>query len=152
MKEFLPLERCTSIYPRSVFLAGSIEGGDAEEWQKQVVGMLKDSNVNVFNPRRVDWDATWVQSIQHPQFKQQVEWELEHIQKADIVFFYFSPTTKAPITLLEFGLIAGQSPKKCIVMCPEGYWKKGNVDIVCQQFDIKQVDTFEQAVKLIRQA
>lgn len=53
----------------SVFLAGSIEMGSAENWQARVERELADYDVLIFNPRRDDWDSSWVQSINNPRFR-----------------------------------------------------------------------------------
>ena len=130
----------------SIFLAGSIEMGTAENWQDQIVRELKDvNNLVIYNPRRDDWDPSWEQKIDNPQFYDQVTWELHHLEKATVIPIYFSPGTKAPITLLEFGLFA--SSGKLIVCCPEGFWRKGNVDIVCRRNNIQQVDTINGLVE-----
>lgn len=121
-----------------VFLAGSIEMGAAEQWQTIVVKML--GGITVLNPRRDDWDSSWVASIDNQQFHEQVEWELQAQENADLVLFHFDPTTKSPITLLELGLYKG----KAIVHCPTGFWKKGNVDIVCQHYNIRTADSLEE--------
>ena len=89
----------TPIAPRvnflSIFLAGSIELGKAEDWQTRAETMLTKQNINVFNPRRDDWDSSWKQEIQDPQFYQQVSWELNALDKADFIIMYFSPGTKS---------------------------------------------------------
>ena len=88
---------------------------------------LKD--VTILNPRRDDWDNSWTQSINNPQFREQVEWELEAMEKADIIAMYFDKSTKSPITLLELGLFAHTGKM-----------------IVCKRYDIKQVDTIEDLI------
>lgn len=45
-----------------------------------------------------------VQEASNPQFRQQVEWELNALSVADLIVFYFDPATRSPITLLELGL------------------------------------------------
>src|SRR5262245_38118182 len=90
----------------SVFLAGSIEMGQAEDWQTIVTRALADLDVLLLNPRRDEWDASWLQTIDDPQFRGQVEWELEAQERASLIAMYFAPATKAPITLLELGLAA----------------------------------------------
>lgn len=121
---------------KTLFLAGSIEMGSALLWQDEVVTYLKEIPVHVLNPRRDAWDSDWLQDIHNPIFSEQVTWELDGILlHADIVFFYFDPNTKSPITLLELGLCLSQG-KKVIVCCPEGFWRKGNVDITCRRFDV----------------
>ena len=53
----------------SVFLAGSIEMGKAEDWQSETIKALSDlENIEVFNPRRDDWDSSWKQEESNRQF------------------------------------------------------------------------------------
>lgn len=123
----------------NVFLAGSIEMGTAENWQDKFVNLFSSElDINFFNPRREDWDSSWVQSIDNPQFNEQVNWELEAIDSADMVVFYFDPNTKSPITLMELGFVIGRQEAEIVVCCPEGFWRKGNVDIICKRNEIKQ--------------
>lgn len=121
----------------SVFLAGSIEMGVAENWQDRVSKMLEANEevFYIFNPRRDDWDSSWTQAITDPQFNQQVNWELDHISKADVVFFYFDPTAKSPITLAELGFVLGCSKpgQTAVVCCPDGFWRQGNVEIMLKR-------------------
>ena len=131
---------------KSIFLAGSIEMGTAEDWQKQMVKELSDvNNLVIYNPRRDDWDSSWEQNIGNEPFNEQVVWELKHMEKATVIPMYFSPGTKSPITLLELGLFADSG--KVIVCCPDGFWRKGNVDIVCRDFNVEQVDTIEGLIE-----
>jgi hypothetical protein len=131
---------------KSVFLAGSIEMGTAENWQQRMERELSDLDVYIFNPRRDDWDATWVQSITNPQFHEQVTWELDALGMAHVVALYFDPTTKSPISLLELGLFGD----KMIIYCPEGFWRKGNVDVVSDYFGFTQVNNFDELIAAVR--
>lgn len=134
-----------------IFLAGSIEMGAAEDWQTKVTKQYEGAAVTICNPRRDDWDSNWHQDIENDKFAEQVTWELEAMRMADIIMMHFEPETKSPITLLELGLNidATDWPRssKLIVHCPEGFWRKGNVDIVCKMYNIKQVDTIEEMIK-----
>lgn len=134
---------------RSVFLAGSIEQGAAEDWQSRFERSLGDLNCTILNPRRGAWDASWEQSLSNPLFVEQVEWELAAQEKADVIAMYFAPATKAPITLLELGLFR---QKKMIVCCPDGYWRKGNVDIVCRRYKIEQARDLDELIAKTRQS
>ncbi len=116
-----------------LFLAGSIEMGAAEDWQAVVIHKLH-SKYNILNPRRLDWDDTWEQTCENAHFSQQVNWELNALEKADVILMYFDPNTKSPISLLELGLFARSG--KLIVCCPDGFWRKGNVEIVCMRYHI----------------
>ncbi|MGE3728441.1 MAG: nucleoside 2-deoxyribosyltransferase domain-containing protein [Candidatus Sericytochromatia bacterium] len=121
-----------------IFLAGSIDMGQAEPWQEQVADYFALDDVILLNPRRDDWDASWQQSIDHPAFRQQVEWELDGLTQADHILMYFAPQSKAPITLLELGLMANSG--KLHVACPPGFWRRGNVEIVCARFGLTLYD------------
>ncbi len=134
---------------KSVFLAGSIEIGKAEDWQQRIASGLQHMDVLVLNPRRAHWDAGWEQSIDNPKFRQQVEWELDALDAAGLVIMYFAPETKSPITLLEMGIHAAANPEKMIVCCPDGFWRKGNVDIVCKRYNVRQVDSLDALVAAI---
>jgi hypothetical protein len=131
----------------SIFTAGSIEMGKAVDWQTRISEALKNFDVTILNPRRDDWDSSWTPSITNPQFREQVEWELSAQQRADLIVMYFDPATKSPISLLELGLFGPTG--KMIVYCPEGFWRKGNVDIVCAFYDIKQVGSFEELISTV---
>src|SRR5262245_21353171 len=131
----------------SVFLAGSIEMGRASPWQAQVETSLRDLDVVVLNPRRDDWDSSWHQSIQDERFREQVEWELAAQEKADLIAMYFAPDTQAPITLLELGLAAPTG--RVVVCCPEGYWRKGNVDVVCARYRVPTVPDLDALVAAV---
>jgi hypothetical protein len=133
-----------SIFIGDVFLGGSIEMGLAEPWQEQLVELFKDTDIRFLNPRRDDWDSSWVQEASNSEFAQQVNWELDALEYSDLIVFYFDPDTKSPITLMELGLHAASG--KVIVCCPDGFWRKGNVEIVCQRYGIKMVNNFDELV------
>ena len=135
---------------KKIFLAGSIEMGKADEWQKRIETTLQDEDIIVYNPRRDDWDSSLKQDINEPQFAEQVNWEMDALDDADVIAFYFQPETKSPISLLELGLYADKArTKTLIVCCPDGFWRKGNVDIVCQRYIIWSTDSFNEFVKAI---
>jgi len=125
---------------KSVFLAGSIEMGKAENWQEEATNTFNLSGWDVLNPRRDDWDSSWAQDFENPQFYQQVNWELNALEHVDLIIMYFDPNTKSPISLLELGLFARSNKLK--VICPEGFWRKGNVDIVCNYYNIPLYDSW----------
>lgn len=133
-----------------VFLAGSIEMGKAEDWQKKCIEDLKDYPIQFLNPRRDDWDSSWKQTIEDKQFNEQVTWELDSLEKSDFIILYFDPATKSPISLLELGIHACCNPDKLLVLCPEGFWRKGNVDIVCERYDVKQFEKLEDLLGVFK--
>ncbi|MCB9743294.1 MAG: nucleoside 2-deoxyribosyltransferase domain-containing protein [Alphaproteobacteria bacterium] len=115
-----------------VFLAGSIDQGAAVDWQAQVEARLASHDVLLLNPRREAWDASWRQSIDNPVFREQVSWELDGLERADIVLLHLTAESQAPISLLELGLFARTG--KVIVACAPAFWRRGNVEVVCARF------------------
>lgn len=129
----------------SMFLAGSIDMGSAEDWQTRLSKDLQgNDNLVLFNPRRDDWDSSWVQDpTPGTQFHEQVTWELDHLQKADIVAIYFADGSQSPITLLEFGMFA-QKYRSVVIYCTPEFYRYGNVKIVADRFDIPVCSTYEE--------
>lgn len=143
------LESYPSEKGSKIFLAGSIEMNKARDWQRDAEKILNRGYGNhelcLFNPRRDDWDSSWKQGKDEPEFRGQVLWELDHLDKCDFILLYLQPETMSPISLLELGIYASESPEKLRVVCPEGFWRKGNVDIVCEKYKVKQFDSIEEA-------
>jgi nucleoside 2-deoxyribosyltransferase-like protein len=136
---------------RRVFLAGSIEMGKAEQWQERIVAALSgngdgdgDGDLVILNPRRDDWDDSWEQRADDPRFSGQVSWELDMLDAADVVVMYFAPGTRSPVSLLEFGLCARSGKLK--VCCPEGFWRRGNVEMVCRRLRIPLFETLDDLI------
>ena len=125
---------------KSVFLAGSIEMGNAVDWQTDLSNFFIERGYDVFNPRREDWDSSWTQDFNTPQFSQQVNWELNALEQVDEIVMYLDPNTKSPISLLELGRFGGCNMH---VVCPDGFWRKGNVDIFCNRYGIKLYKTLD---------
>jgi hypothetical protein len=132
----------------SVILYGSIESNPANDWQTSLATSLSDLPIAIINPRCDAWDSTWVEDVSDLRFKKQVEWEMDHAKVADVIAFYFKPGTLAPITLLELGMYAGTG--KAVVCCPKGFYKKGNVQIVCARYGVELLDTLEELESAIR--
>ena len=131
----------------SVFLAGSIEMGAAERWQDAITDHLMDLPITILNPRRDNWDPSWEQRKSNPEFAFQVKWELEGQRRADLIAMYIQPGTNSQITLLELGLFAQTG--KLLVCCPDGFGRKGNVEIVCEEENIPLVETWDEFVKQV---
>ncbi len=119
--------------------------GLADEWQQRVVDAFPE-DVTFLNPRRKDWDSSWDDNS--PELDEQINWELENLAEADIIFMYFDPNTKAPITLLELGIHL-EKRSNLVVCCPDGYWKKANVKSTSKRYASPVFNTFEEALKML---
>lgn len=125
-----------------LFLAGSIDQGNAPDWQAEVIAALADCDVTVLNPRRAVWREA------EASFRAQVAWELAGLERADIIVMVLTPGSLAPISLLELGLHARGG--KLILCCPDGFWRKGNVDIVAELWYIPRVADLATLVQGLR--
>lgn len=132
---------------KKVFLAGSIEQGKAIEWQDMIVSKANKNNVLFLNPRRDSWDDTLEQNINNPVFNEQVNWELDALEEANLIIMYFDANTISPITLLEFGLHCKSG--KLVVYCPDGYFRKGNIDVTSKKYNVKLVSTLNELVDVV---
>jgi len=137
-----------------IFLAGSITG--ASPWQEFIIdelvkqklievgGAPEKEDLVIFNPLRKVWDDSWDQSINNPEFNTQVNWELDSLEKSNIIIMYLDPNTYSPISLMELGLFIGK--KAMIICCPDGFWRKGNVDILAKRNNISVITEKELIV------
>lgn len=138
----------------NIFLAGSIENGRANEWQKgfseEIDLWNPKTRVALFNPRRDNWEPSWGETYDNPELIAQIEWELDHLEMADLIVMYLQPGTMSPISMLELGLFAKEvkSKKKgMIVLCPKGFYRKANVDTVCRYYGITMVDDMKDLIE-----
>lgn len=134
-------------HAKSIFLAGSVPTSNqaddtTTDWRNQLSAALADLPITIYNPYRANWDDSWREDIYFVPFRQQLEWELDMQEKADLVLVYFHPDTQAPISLLEFGIWV-RAPGKTVVVCPQGYWKRGYVQTVCKRFDVEMLDNLD---------
>jgi hypothetical protein len=122
----------------SVFLAGTTSRTAGPDWREGLVDAISHLPVTIFNPLRPDWDGSWREDPTFTPFREQVIWELDMQEQADLIVVCFGPATDAPISLMELGLCARAG--KAIVSCHPEYGKRGNVQIVCQKFGIQFLD------------
>ena len=133
---------------KSVFLAGSVERGITNGWQQIVARALDDLDVVVLDPVRPDWDASWTQSIGDERFRTQVQWQFDALERADLVAMHFVPGTQSPITLLELGFMARSG--KLAVSCGTGFWRRGEVEVLCARCAIPIAENLDALIAEIR--
>jgi hypothetical protein len=149
MKEIKPPTTVTADLARPwLFLAGAIDQDRAERWQDRMVADLAGVSGTVLNPRRDAWDGTWGQDLDDPRFAEQVDWELDALERADAIACWLPAGSQAPISLLELGLHARRG--RLVVGCPPGFHRRGNVKAVCQRFGVPHVDSLTEVATAIR--
>ena len=131
----------------SILLAGAIDNGNAFMWQPIVEDALSDIQVTVYNPRNDAWDSALKPVLENPVFKTQVSWEIDNLERSDIIFMMFPKGSISPISLLELGYFVGR--RTMVVCCEPDYWRKGNVDYMCQINDVPVYTDIESAINAL---
>ncbi|EKJ79303.1 hypothetical protein NXS19_002738 [Fusarium pseudograminearum] len=131
----------------SVFLAGVTTSTREPDWRQALTDALSNHPVVILNPDRRDWDSTWREDFSDKRWAEQVLWELDMQEAADIIVFMFHEATEAPISLMELGLAV--RTKSVIVCAHPDYRKRGNVDAVCRKFGVQLLDTLEELVRCL---
>lgn len=133
-----------------IFLGGTIDMGNSEDWQSNLAKNLDELEGTIFNPRREDWDSSWKQlPTPGTPFYEQVDWELKAQANSDILIYVFLKDSKSPITLMEVGLFA-RADKPVFVVCPKEFYRYGNVRIVCEQFNLKFYHSIEEMMEVLK--
>ncbi len=127
-----------------VFLAGTIDMGTGEDWQAALEDYFsaQPGRYVLYNPRQEHWDAS-----REGEMDYQVNWELEHLEKADIIIMNILPGSKSPITLLELGLFACSG--KLHVVCTPGFYRYDNVRITCARYGVPLYGTLDELLAAV---
>ncbi len=136
-----------------IFLAGTIDNGDSVDWQSQFAEKLEktlgEEDVVIYNPRNAEWDTKMQPVLSNPKFKHQVLWEHEGLCSSDYIIMNLLPDSKSPISLMELGAFADSS--KLLVICPDEFYRVGNVDFYCNFYDIPKFDGIDTILDYLKQ-
>ena len=133
---------------RSEFLAGSIEMGRAEAWQATVEQALADLDVALLNPRRDEWGRLLGAVDRQPAVPRAGGMGTGGAGAGVIGRHALRSVPRAPVTLLELGLMARSG--KLLVCCPTGFWRRGNVEVVCARHGVSLIEDLAELVQTIR--
>jgi hypothetical protein len=131
-----------------IFLAGSIDNGQAVNWQTEYATHLKKEGednslpIYVLNPRREDWNPNIDPSQPTNYLTEQIDWELRAMESSDIIIFFFAKDSKSPISMLELGLNLSKNKEKLIVICEPGFYRRTNIVETCDHYGVKVYSNF----------
>lgn len=118
--------------PFRIFLAGTIDNGDSTDWQQELINTINGVELkkptSIYNPRREQWPS----SNDHREIERQIDWELSHLEKADLIVMNILANSKSPISLMELGLFAKEG--RLMVFCPKTFYRYDNVRMVCKKY------------------
>lgn len=134
----------------TIFLAGTIEMGKSIDWQKDITELLKDEDIRILNPRRDEFKVWEKQSINNPYFKEQVNWELDGLERADLIIMNLIEDSLSPISMMEIAYFIKEKPM--IICVPDGFWRKGNIEILADRnkkncLIVNEYDEFTKQIK-----
>ncbi len=124
-----------------VFLAGPIDMGAAPDWQRHVVAALRPmERVVVLNPRRTSFDRA--------DLDEQIRWELDALEAADLILMWFPRDTEGPIALLETGLYLRSD--KILIGADIGFLRRRNLELTTRRFGVRLWSRLDQLVEQAR--
>lgn len=129
-----------------LFLGGTIDDGESEDWQSEFIDKISDLDIDVLNPRRVNWDK----NISEHELREQIYWELNGLQESNFIVINLLSGSLSPISLLELGLF-GTLDNHMYVICDENYWRYVNVSVVCERYSIPHYKNIDEAILYLRQ-
>jgi hypothetical protein len=127
------------VVPLNLFLGGTIDDGNSVDWQSALINELNSCDtvhpIMIYNPRREKWDA----NADSNEVDKQIEWELYHLERADLIVMNILGNSKSPISLMEIGLFAKSG--RLIVFCNPNFYRYENVKIVCKRYGVPLYNT-----------
>lgn len=136
-----------------IFLAGTIDNGECEDWQYDLYCKLfmriepivistgevycnrKEYDINLYSPRRNNWNPeSTIEDIEN-----QIKWEQDKLDKADLIVMVLQDNSKSPISLLELGLYGPSG--KLICFCTKNFYRYNNVKLTCEKYNIPLKET-----------
>lgn len=123
-----------------VFLAGAIDMGAAEDWQSQVITTLQDvPNLVLLNPRRAAFTPDTLD--------EQIHWELDALEKANLIFMWLPGNAKAPISLFEAGLYWQSG--KLLMGAGSDFYRRRNLEITALRYKVRLFDDLQEQVNVL---
>lgn len=128
----------------SLFVAGGISG--TQDWQKVFIDKLKDLDMFIINPRRVNFNLG-----ESEIGFQQIRWEHKALLEADAISFWFPHETLCPITLFELGTLMKGDTKIFVGYHPK-YERSFDVEIQVSLYrpDVEIVSSIECLAEQVR--
>lgn len=134
-------EEIRSGYYVTIFLAGTIDMGNSENWQAALVETFSSSEGRyiLYNPRRDTFTNT------PEEMEYQVNWELDHLEKSQIIIMNILGSSKSPVTLLEMGLFMKSG--KLLVACEPDYYRHSNVLLTCARYNVPLYPSLQSLIQ-----
>ena len=130
-----------------LYLAGTMDFGSANnDWQQKFIdglvkltdplkGLLMYKNVSwiIFNPH-VPPQNNIAMNLDNPEFVSIMQWRMQMMDVADVVFVNIMNKSTSPIPVLEFGSLL--SSGKLVVRCGEMHQIYSQIRLYCEKYQV----------------
>ena len=115
----------------SIFLAGAIDMGAAVDWQAQVIKELAGlDGLTLVNPRRENFTPDTLD--------EQIAWELDALERVNVILMWFPKNARAPISFFEAGLY--MRTNKLFIGAEPGFYRRRNLELTCERYGVRLYD------------
>ena len=134
--------------PGSIFLGGSMT--ETNDWREHFIEGFKSYDVSFLSPYRKNQPNITDENLDlnDPAIIEHIKWVNNAIDDAWMVFLYFDPSTKSPLSLLDFADLCKN--KKAIVCCPKDFWKSTIIKTVCIEFNVQFFEDLENYIEYLK--
>ena len=115
---------------KTIYLGGTIHSKN--NWQKDVVNHFRDQGYDVYNPVK-----RWGKDIVQAELDKFIEWQLDALEKADIIVLNIDEHSRSFTRLFEFGLYANLPSKKMTVYCSPKSPIFTHVRVTCKKYNVE---------------
>lgn len=130
-----------------LYLGGTMDFGSANnDWQQKFIdglvkltdpikGLLMYKNISwiIFNPH-VQPQNNLAPNLDNPEFVSTMQWRMNMIDVADVVFINILNKSKSPIPVLEFGSLLTSG--KMVVRCGEQHQIYSQIRLYCEKYNV----------------
>lgn len=130
-----------------LYLGGTMDFSSSNnDWQQKFIeglakltdplkGLLMYKNVSwiIFNPHVLP-TTNLAPSLDNPEFVQTMQWRIQMMDLADVVFLNIMNKSTSPIPVLEFGTMTTSG--KLVVRCGENYQIYSQIRLYCEKYQI----------------
>lgn len=117
-----------------IFLAGSIDGGQASNWRGNVTSYMETSwvevDITLYNPRRVDEFLPEMEN-------ETAVWSMSMLNMADYILLHLTGDGASPISMLELGIFI--KDPKLFLSIDDDYSRKEVVEYHYNNFGIQKI-------------
>jgi len=134
-----------------LYLGGSIDKKYGSPWHRNIISFIssklgRESKLTIYNPKREEWDKDW--PADSKVIDEQALWELKAMEHADLIFMFFESSCSSSVGMMQLGLNAKEG--KLVVVCERHFWKKRDVDVICETYGVPRYDSIAVGIGEVR--